>query len=124
MDSNQLKYMIEAAMLAAGQPMAIDRLQSLFSDGEPPAKQAIRAAIMELQSDYADRGIEVAEVGSGFRVQIRTSMAHQLDKLWDERPPRYSRARAARASSRARPGSVGAEPSRTRARACVVRWSK
>ncbi len=92
MDSNQLKYMIEAALLAAGRPMAIDRLQSLFGDDEPPAKQAIRAAIMELQSDYADRGIEVAEVGSGFRIQIRTSMAHQLEKLWDERPPRYSRA--------------------------------
>ena len=92
MDSNQLKYMIEAAMLAAGRPMAIDRLQVLFGDDEPPAKQAIRAAIMELQSEYADRGIEVAEVGSGFRIQIRTTMAHQLDKLWDERPPRYSRA--------------------------------
>jgi len=92
MDSNQLKYMIEAAMLAAGRPMAIDRLQSLFGDDEPPAKQAIRAAIMELQSDYAERGIEVVEVGSGFRIQIRTNMAHQLEKLWDERPPRYSRA--------------------------------
>jgi len=92
MDSNQLKYMIEAAMLAAGRPMAIDRLQSLFGDAEPPAKQAIRAAIMELQSDYAERGIEVVEVGSGFRIQIRTNMAHQLEKLWDERPPRYSRA--------------------------------
>jgi len=92
MDSNQLKYMIEAALLAAGRPMGIDRLQALFGDDEPPAKQAIRAAIMELQSDYADRGIEVAEVGSGFRIQIRTTMAHQLEKLWDERPPRYSRA--------------------------------
>jgi segregation and condensation protein B len=84
--------MIEAAMLAAGRPMGIDRLQSLFGDDEPPAKQAIRAVVMELQSDYAERGIEVAEVGSGFRIQIRTSMAHQLEKLWDERPPRYSRA--------------------------------
>jgi segregation and condensation protein B len=92
MDSNQLKYMIEAALLAAGRPMGIDRLESLFGDDEPPAKQAIRAAIMELQSDYAERGIEVAEVGSGFRIQIRTNMAHQLEKLWDERPPRYSRA--------------------------------
>jgi segregation and condensation protein B len=92
MDSNQLKYMIEAALLAAGRPMGIDRLESLFGDDEPPAKQAIRAAIMELQSDYAERGIEVVEVGSGFRIQIRTNMAHQLEKLWDERPPRYSRA--------------------------------
>ncbi|MFW2403759.1 MAG: SMC-Scp complex subunit ScpB [Gammaproteobacteria bacterium] len=92
MDSTQLKYVVEAALLAAGKPLNLDKLQSLFSDKEPPARQDIRAAIMELQSDYAERGLEVAEVSSGFRVQIRTAMTHQLEKLWEERPPRYSRA--------------------------------
>ena len=92
MDSKQLKYVIEAAMLAAGRPLNLDKLQSLFGEEEPPARQDIRAAIMELQAEYAERGIEVVEVGSGFRTQIRTTMTHQLDKLWEERPPRYSRA--------------------------------
>ena len=92
MESKQLKYVIEAAMLAAGRPLNLDKLQSLFGDEEPPARQDMRAAIMELQADYAERGIEVVEVGSGFRIQIRTTMTHQLDKLWEERPPRYSRA--------------------------------
>lgn len=92
MDSTQLKYIVEAALLAVGKPLNLDKLQSLFSAKEPPARQDIRAAIMELQAEYADRGLEVVEVGSGFRIQIRTSMTHQLEKLWEERPPRYSRA--------------------------------
>lgn len=92
MDSHQLKFVIEAALLAAGRPLNIDRLQALFGDKEPPARQDIRAAIVELQAEYAERGIEVIEVGSGFRIQIRSAMTHQLEKLWEERPPRYSRA--------------------------------
>jgi segregation and condensation protein B len=47
---------------------------------------------MDLQADFAERGIELVEVASGFRIQIRSSMTHQLEKLWEERPPRYSRA--------------------------------
>ncbi|MBT8441479.1 MAG: SMC-Scp complex subunit ScpB [Gammaproteobacteria bacterium] len=92
MDSTQLKYVVEAALLAAGKPLNLDKLQSLFSGKEPPARQDIRAAIMDLQADFAERGIELVEVGSGFRIQIRTAMTHQLEKLWEERPPRYSRA--------------------------------
>jgi len=92
MDNKQLKHVIEAALLAAGRPLSLDKLQSLFDVTEPPARQDIRAAIVELQADCADRGLEVVEVASGFRAQIRATMAHQLDKLWEERPPRYSRA--------------------------------
>lgn len=92
MDNKQLKYVIEAAMLAAGKPLSLDKLQALFGDSEPPARQDIRAAIMDLQADYAERGIELIEVGSGFRIQVRSTMTHQLEKLWEERPPRYSRA--------------------------------
>lgn len=92
MDSKQLKYVIEAALLAAGRPLSLDKLQSLFGDDEPPARQDLRAAMMDLQADYTERGMEVIEVGSGFRIQIKSSMTHQLEKLWEERPPRYSRA--------------------------------
>lgn len=92
MDGKQLKYVIEAAMLAAGKPLSVDKLQGLFGVREAPARQDIRAVIMELQAEYTERGIELVEVGSGFRIQIKTSMTHQLEKLWEERPPRYSRA--------------------------------
>lgn len=92
MDNKQLKFVIEAALLAAGRPLSVDKLQALFDDKDAPARQEIRAAIIELQTDYAERGIELVEVSSGFRVQIRSTMTHQLEKLWEERPPRYSRA--------------------------------
>lgn len=92
MDNKQLKFVIEAALLAAGRPLSVDKLQALFGDKDAPTRQEIRAAIMELQADYAERGIELLEVASGFRVQVRSTMTHQLEKLWEDRPPRYSRA--------------------------------
>ncbi len=92
METEQLKYVIEAALLAAGRPMTVDQLQNLFAARGQPARQDIRAAIVELQNDYTDRGISVVEVASGFRIQIRTTMTDWLEKLWEERPPRYSRA--------------------------------
>ena len=92
MDPTQTKYFIEAALLAAGRPLSIDQLQKLFEDGAEPDKSDIRQAIAALSEDYAERGITIAEVASGFRIQIETGMADRLQKLWEERPPRYSRA--------------------------------
>jgi segregation and condensation protein B len=92
MDNKPLKIVIEAALMAAGRPLSVDKLQALFSHKDAPTRQDIRAAIMDLQADFAERGIELVEVASGFRIQIRSSMTHQLEKLWEERPPRYSRA--------------------------------
>lgn len=92
MDNMQLKNIVEAALLAAGGPLNVDKLQGLFGRSDKPTRQEIRAAITELQADYAERGIEITEVASGFRTQVRASMAPALEKLWEERPPRYSRA--------------------------------
>jgi len=92
MDNQQLKNIIEAALLAAGRPLNVDKLQALFGRSEKPTRQEIRAAITELQTDYTERGIEITEVASGFRTQVRAAMAPALEKLWEERPPRYSRA--------------------------------
>ena len=92
MDSPLLKNIIEAALLAAGGPLTVDQFAALFGDQDGPDKSAIRAALKELQADYEGRGIEIVEVASGFRVQVRESMSQWLAKLWEERPPRYSRA--------------------------------
>lgn len=92
MDTQQLKYIVEAALLAAGKPLDLAQLRALFGEDHPPEKDELRAAITSLEEDYAGRGIMVAEVASGFRIQARPSVSGWLRKLWDERPPRYSRA--------------------------------
>lgn len=92
MDNQPLKYILEAALLAAGRPLDINELQALFGDEHPPGKDDIRAALGQLSEDYAERGIGLQEVASGFRIQVRTSMSGWLGRLWEERAPRYSRA--------------------------------
>ena len=92
MDQNEIKYFVEAALLAAGRPLSVDQLQNLFDRNSVPEKTQVREAISSLQEDYEERGVTISEVASGFRTQIKTSMADRLQKLWEERPPRYSRA--------------------------------
>lgn len=92
MDDNELKYFLESALLAAGRPLNLDQLQALFDGRTQIEKTEIRQAIATLNDEYAERGIVVSEVASGFRMQVKASMADRLQKLWEERPPRYSRA--------------------------------
>ena len=92
MDVTEIKYFVEAALLAAGRPLSVQQLQDLFDGRSTPDKSQIRQAIAELEEDYSDRGLTVGEVASGFRLQIKANMAERLEKLWEERPPRYSRA--------------------------------
>lgn len=92
MDQSEIRYFIEAALLAAGRPLSIDQLQNLFDGRSAPAKSEIREAIATLVAEYQDRGVTISEVASGFRIQVTAGMAERLHKLWEERPPRYSRA--------------------------------
>lgn len=92
MDQNEIKYFLEAALLAAGRPLSVDQLRELFDGRMAPEKSEIRAAIETLNEEYKERGIVVSEVASGYRMQVKSSMADRLGKLWEERPPRYSRA--------------------------------
>ncbi|MDJ0701454.1 MAG: SMC-Scp complex subunit ScpB [Woeseiaceae bacterium] len=92
MDQKEIQYFIEAALLAAGRPMNLDQLRALFDQRMAPQKAEIRAAIESLNEEYEERGLMIAEVASGFRMQIKQAMVDRLQKLWEERPPRYSRA--------------------------------
>jgi len=92
MEATEIKHFIEAALLAAGRPLSIDQLKGLFDGRTAPEKAEIRKAIETLNTEYEDRGIVVSEVASGFRMQVKAAMADRLQKLWEERPPRYSRA--------------------------------
>jgi segregation and condensation protein B len=92
MNPEQLKKIIEAAIFAAGEPLSIDRMLVLFEEEERPEKGAILSLLEELASDYSERGVELKEVGSGYRFQARNETARWVSRLWEERAPRYSRA--------------------------------
>ncbi|WP_428096674.1 SMC-Scp complex subunit ScpB [Candidatus Rariloculus sp.] len=93
MDEVQIRCVIEAALLAAGRPVSLDKLMELFAGkGSSPERAVVRTAIAALAGDYEGRGIEVKEVASGFRVQVKSSMTDWLQPLWEERAPRYTRA--------------------------------
>lgn len=92
MELNEIKFVLEAALLAAGRPLSLERLGELFGRRGAPDRDTLRAALSALAEDYADRGIEVKEVASGYRIQVRNRMNDWLMPLWEERAPRYSRA--------------------------------
>jgi len=94
MDVATLKPILEAAVMAADSPVPIERLQSLFSllDEGAPDDDEIRAALAELQADFAGHGVELVEVAGGWRFQTRTEVATWVNRLWEERKPKYSRA--------------------------------
>ena len=91
METNQVKNIIEAALLAAGEPVTIKRLQNLFVDQEL-SHNDIAKAIEQLSMDFKNRGIELIEVASGFRLQTKTTLQPWISRLWEEKPKQYSRA--------------------------------
>jgi len=91
-DGTSLKTIVEAALLAAGRPLDVDALAALFDEGAQPDAATLRDALEELARDYDGRGIEVREVSSGWRIQVRASFAPWVSRLWEEKPGRYSRA--------------------------------
>ncbi|MDX1345975.1 MAG: SMC-Scp complex subunit ScpB [Sedimenticolaceae bacterium] len=89
---DNVKHIVEAALLASGKPLSIDRLLTLFLDDEQPDRKIIRDVLEDLQQEYEGRGIEVREVSTGWRIQVRKEYAPWVSRLWEEKPGRYSRA--------------------------------
>lgn len=96
METTQLKKIIEAALLAASRPMTVPQLEALFGDAAEPVEgvghEDIARALEALADDCAERGIELVEVASGFRYQVRRDVHPWVARMWTERPSRYSRA--------------------------------
>jgi segregation and condensation protein B len=92
METGQLKGIIEAALLAYGQPLSVEQLREIFDEFERPEGSAIRKALTALAADCEGRPVELVEVASGWRLQVRRQFSARLSKLWQERPTRYSRA--------------------------------
>ena len=93
MTPEQLKNILEAALMTSSGTMSLNQFVTLFEkDDEPPDRAEIRTALDQLQVDYEARGIELTEVASGFRFQVRNEYAQWVNRLFDEKPQRYSRA--------------------------------
>jgi segregation and condensation protein B len=92
METSQLKCIIESALFSYGEPLTVARLLQMFDESEAVTTAEIRAVLSELTTDYRERGIELVEVVSGFRFQTQADVSSWIQKLGNERPPRYSRA--------------------------------
>ena len=92
MNEHDLKHIIAATLLAAGRPVTSQQLLELFDERERPTTEQLTAALELLAGEYAPRGIELIEVASGWRIQVRPRAADFVSRLWQERPSRYSRA--------------------------------
>jgi segregation and condensation protein B len=92
MNDQYVKNVIEAALLAAGRPLSMDELVGVFDERDESSAAEVRAAVAALTAEYETRGLELLEVASGYRIQIRASVAQPVSRLWQERPAKYSRA--------------------------------
>ena len=93
--STQIAQVIEAALLAAEGPLTVDTLFRLFAVGEldeEEGRKQIRLALESLQAECAHRGVTLQKVASGYRDQTRQELSVWVSRLWEEKPPRYTRA--------------------------------
>ena len=88
----QLQQILEAILLAAGQPLSAAQLAALFTDEERPPTGEISRALEQIGNECANRGVELIKVASGFRFQVKQDFNEWVSRLWKERPQRYSRA--------------------------------
>ncbi len=87
-----LDDIIEAALLAAGEPLPVERLEALFVDAERPTRGELRQVLARLHNRHTDGALELLESASGHQLRIRPRLSPWVSRLWDERPQRYSRA--------------------------------
>lgn len=95
LEQKDIERVLEAVLLAAAEPVSIDRLMALFQPGELPEgdpRQAVRTALNEIEYALDGRGYELKRVASGYRFQVRQDLSPWVSRLLEEKPPRYSRA--------------------------------
>lgn len=94
--SGALDPVVEALLFAADRPLTVEQIAQLLVEDEAPAdaelKSIVQKALQNLTQRYHSSGIELKEVASGFRFQVRTQYADTVARLWEERPQKYSRA--------------------------------
>lgn len=88
----EIKRIVEAIIFAANRPMTVKQIQQVFPEIEQPEFFEVQAAIESITEDYRDRPIELKHVASGYRFQVRQELSRWVSRLFEEKPPRYSRA--------------------------------
>lgn len=91
-EPKELALVLEAFLLASGKPQSLERLMELFEEGERPEPAVFKKALTVLAKSCEGRALELKEVASGYRLQVRERYAPWVGRLWEERPQRYSRA--------------------------------
>jgi segregation and condensation protein B len=92
MNHQYVKNVVEASLLAAGRPLTLEELTNVFDERDGTVADEVKGAIAALTEEYESRGVELLEVASGYRIQIRAAVAQPVARLWQERPAKYSRA--------------------------------
>jgi len=92
MSDSYLKNVVEAALLAAARPVPVTELLQIFDEQSRPTPKQMRALLEELTADYEGRGVTIKETANGYRFQVRNEFAHEVSRLWPDRPRKYSRA--------------------------------
>lgn len=91
-ETKQLHRILEGAIFAAGNPLTVDQLINLFDEKQRPEKKEVKEALDELAAQYGERGIELKQLASGYQFQVKSDLSPWIKNLWQEKPPRYSRA--------------------------------
>ena len=91
-EPDELKNIIEAAIMVSDEPITVDRLIGMFTDATKPERSTVNELLLELQLEYANRGFELKRIDKGYRLQTREEYSPWLARLTAGRPPRYSRA--------------------------------
>ncbi len=93
MEQKQLKNILEAVLLSAEKPLKLNQIEALFAgDNDVPSRDEIHQVLRDLGEEFAERGFELKQVASGFRIQVKQDYAQWVGRLWEEKPARYSRA--------------------------------
>ena len=92
LEQQQLKRILEAALMAVGRPLSLQQLSELFDPEERPVTGDLQDALKAIGEDCEGRGFELKVVASGYRIQVCEDLAPWVGRLWEEKPQRYSRA--------------------------------
>ena len=92
LDQTLVTRIVEAALLAANQPLSVVQLHGLFPLDEPAPEGSVETALADLQTACAERGVELVELASGWRFQVKADVHPWVARLWTERQTRYTRA--------------------------------